>query len=492
MSQLRKIEESVRSDAAPWGDDLLNRQTVAKYSTDVVGSITQPFSIAVYSPYGTGKTFFLERWRTDLQNAGNLTIKFNAWANDFSNDPFLAFISEFNKEIRAEFERNEIPYKGKDLVQGAKKLAVSEFFPLVLRALLRKATDNATADELLSLLGGKAEDVTQTIGRAVEASLEQQDTMASTIAEFKCTMQKFVQRCSNKTNTERIIVLVDEMDRCRPDFAINLIEAVKHFFNVEGVVFVFFLAETQMHSCVRSVFGPLVDVDGYLRRFFDWRVRLPRVDNLVHAKSAARKFGLDNLEKLSRGDVNGDLNHMCMCVSIFSDTLELSLREQEQIFTEINLAVRSLSDNQAALSTTLASFAALRQRYAKDLELAISNKKDRKRLLLVLDDHFEAAESEHWLNFFGGWTFFRPTFESWFLGRREADEMMADIVRAVGSREDANELLWGSYEGDVESEVLAMSLVVRARREAAVNLRSAELSVAKIVWGRLEFASSLS
>ncbi len=72
-----------------------------------------------------------------------------------------------------------------------------------------------------------------------------------------------------------IVVLVDELDRCRPDYAIELLERIKHLFSVNGYVFVFALARDQLEKSVKHRYGEEFDASGYLERFFDFRFGLP-------------------------------------------------------------------------------------------------------------------------------------------------------------------------------------------------------------------------
>ncbi|WP_081764293.1 P-loop NTPase fold protein [Sphingobium sp. Ant17] len=65
-----------------------------------------------------------------------------------------------------------------------------------------------------------------------------------------------------------IFVVVDELDRCRPDYAIALLESIKHLFDVPGVVFVIALHGRQLTASIEAVYGAKFDATAYLRRFF--------------------------------------------------------------------------------------------------------------------------------------------------------------------------------------------------------------------------------
>jgi len=59
---------------------------------------------------------------------------------------------------------------------------------------------------------------------------------------------------------------VDELDRCRPDFALGLLERIKHLFDVEGIAFVLLVNRSQIEGYIRTVYGN-ADAEAYLLKF---------------------------------------------------------------------------------------------------------------------------------------------------------------------------------------------------------------------------------
>jgi hypothetical protein len=86
----------------------------------------------------------------------------------------------------------------------------------------------------------------------------------------------------------KLLIFIDELDRCRPDFAIATLELVKHYLSVPGVVCIFTIDLRQLTHLVRTVYGYDMDAWGYLRRFFNISFRMPMpelykyVDNLIY------------------------------------------------------------------------------------------------------------------------------------------------------------------------------------------------------------------
>ena len=84
----------------PFDNDCLNRDESAEILTQVVGTVETPFVLAVFSPWGTGKTTFIRMWRGYLDGQGYRSIYFNAWENDYAEDPMTALIAEVADCIR--------------------------------------------------------------------------------------------------------------------------------------------------------------------------------------------------------------------------------------------------------------------------------------------------------------------------------------------------------------------------------------------------------
>ena len=95
---LKVVEPEVDADD-PWRDDVLDRKEIADRLTSIVRGQEAPFVISVDGRWGTGKTFLLKRWAQDPQNQGFEAIDFNAWEDDFNNDPLLAIAGQLSEHF---------------------------------------------------------------------------------------------------------------------------------------------------------------------------------------------------------------------------------------------------------------------------------------------------------------------------------------------------------------------------------------------------------
>ena len=90
-----------------------------------------------------------------------------------------------------------------------------------------------------------------------------------------------------------LIFIIDELDRCRPTFAIELLERVKHIFDIPNMIFVFGINRSELCSSLQSIYGE-IDAGVYLRRFFDMEFSLPEIDSEPFCKSLMEKYKLND------------------------------------------------------------------------------------------------------------------------------------------------------------------------------------------------------
>ena len=141
-----------------------------------------------------------------------------------------------------------------------------------------------------------------------------------------------------------MVFIVDELDRCRPTFAIELLERVKHVFDVPNILFVFGLNRDELCKSLRSVYGE-IDADVYLRRFFDFEFNLPAADPIGFCAHLVAKFQLDQWALTLRGagirsTAWGHPNLNSVPAKLWS-ALDFSLRDIDYGMRLVALLVRS-------------------------------------------------------------------------------------------------------------------------------------------------------
>lgn len=321
----------------PFRHDVLNRKESAEVLTQLLSTITEPFVLAIDSEWGTGKTTFVRMWQKHLENGGYPCLYFNAWENDFAIDPLVAFIGEIN----AGMDQLKIPpdrlAKAKELFEKAKSVGTT-----IARHAIPIALKLGTAG-VLDMDAFTEKTLADCAGKLAQDKIEQYQADKLTITKFKESLQDFVAELGSDTEKKfPLIFFIDELDRCRPTYAVELLERIKHLFSIDGIIFVLAIDKEQMGHSVSALYGAKMNSDGYLRRFIDLDYALPQPSIESFANYLFNRFGLDALiaKRLTR-EKHYERERILTTFTNFSHAFRLTLRVQEQCFSRFNIALRT-------------------------------------------------------------------------------------------------------------------------------------------------------
>lgn len=232
----------------------LGRATEGKKLSALVEGFSQPMSIALDAPWGAGKSVFLKCWvgAHSNENEGTAnTVYFDAFRNDFMDDPLIGLTASISERFETGSAKDKIWRKAKDAA-----------FKLV-RPALRIGLAAATA-------GGS-----EVVGIVADAGLEAgSKELEQASREFwrkedgkRAAMEAFRNALTELTADKKLVIVVDELDRCRPDYALNLLEVIKHFFDVPNVHFVLGVNLKELANSVRARYGSNIEAEKYLQKF---------------------------------------------------------------------------------------------------------------------------------------------------------------------------------------------------------------------------------
>ena len=241
---------------------MLERNSVLRDFLYFLDAIHYSCTIAVDSPWGSGKTFFvksaqllLEGWNPNIPMDNEidfcmplrqtfLPIYYDAWANDNVDDPLQSLIYTIatNKSVEKKNYFQEHP----------------KF--LEIAAAVMDAVRGTGMKDLYDL-------------KNYEDFLEK----VKAAKDIEKKIHDFLQECL-KGIANRIVIFIDELDRCRPSFAVQLLERIKHYFHDKNVIFVFAINSAELVHTISAFYGENFDANRYLNRFFDFRLGLPQVD----------------------------------------------------------------------------------------------------------------------------------------------------------------------------------------------------------------------
>ena len=244
-------------DDDPFANDAIERRTQAERLTRLVERVEGPCVIALDAPYGAGKTTFLRMWAQKLRNEGFRVAEFNAWTSDFDGKPFNALAAQIVDAIDADSSDNAVNKAVNKLKCALVKVAA--FAPMISLTMPEVDAGFDSANFVAAANVRLPIDALRSKSKEKEKSIQD---IRDALAEYT-------------TEKGRLVVLIDELDRCRPTYAIETLEVAKHIFNADGVVFALGLHRQQLTASIKAVYGQDFDAQGYLERFFDLSASLP-------------------------------------------------------------------------------------------------------------------------------------------------------------------------------------------------------------------------
>ena len=248
----------------PFKYDRLDRRETAEALTSIVSNAEGPCILGIDAPYGAGKTTFLKMWITYLRKRGFVIVYFNAWEKDFLDRPFVALSSEITSQLKESKRTSRFASEVEALAVQAKQVIMQSLPSL--------------AGSLAAVLPAVGPLASVMARAAAERILTSQQKTQHHIKEFNCQLKLLAKNISDANGGRPLVVVIDELDRCRPSYAIELLEATKHIFNADNVIFALSTSRKQMDASIRAVYGERFEGKEYLERFFDVYFSLPNAN----------------------------------------------------------------------------------------------------------------------------------------------------------------------------------------------------------------------
>ena len=223
--------------------------------------------VSLNAEFGKGKSTFFEMWESQLKSDVSLpdVIRLNAWESDFINDPLLAIVFSVVQHLEEDSVEKELVQKIK---KGAGKLVRSgaslgnDVIAHLIGANIIKAVQ----------VGEKADLVE--IGDIGESIYDDFKTRTKALDDVRDGFKEVF----SEEDASSLIVIVDELDRCRPDYAISYLETIKHIFDIPQLTFVLGVDKDALACVAKSLFGEDLKFNEYYRKFVHRNISLPEPD----------------------------------------------------------------------------------------------------------------------------------------------------------------------------------------------------------------------
>lgn len=312
-------------DANIFLHDKLDREESIENLSKLIIETKEPFVFSVNANWGAGKTTFIQLWKIYLKNKYDVnSIYFSAWEDDFSKEPLISILGELNNYINTNYNHDSEVVSDFNKVKSFTGKVIKRGLPALIKGSTAGVLDLDKGFE--SAIGAMAEQTTKEL-------IENYYSEKNIIVEFK----KSVHEVLSKIDSDKpFIIFIDELDRCRPLYAIELLERIKHVFGIENLIFILSIDKKQLAESIKSQYGN-IDTDNYLRRFIDLEYQLNNNNLDKFCDALYKKFNLDNILKTKGIKTEfGDFNHLNVIKKLV-DVFNLSLRQVEQVFTKLHI-----------------------------------------------------------------------------------------------------------------------------------------------------------
>ncbi len=327
----------------------LNRKAYGEFLIDYITSEKDGFVLNLNGQWGAGKTEFLKRTYTELINRNHPTIYIDAWESDFCDSPLTVVTSELLNQLER-FDSSIIGKSDKLIKLFGKVLkgSVIAGAGMATKYTLNEASVGVEAAKTLfeedpkDFMNHLKSDYSDKV-QAIKDIRESLGDLADKLNE------KFEYKLP-------IVVLVDELDRCRPNYAIEMLEVIKHFFTTEHFVFVVATDTNQLTKSIKAVYGDEFDSNQYLKRFFSRKAQLaePNIELYLDAIGVEDKLREKGLSTLTPYPTDySPFNNTTKWLSYIAKGYNLDIRSLDQLIVKLEACVKTFAINYSKQSHLL-------------------------------------------------------------------------------------------------------------------------------------------
>ena len=319
----------------PFENDKLDRKRDVESLAMIASHVSSPCVITIDGDWGIGKTTMLNMAIQHLRSQGFHVAQFNAWETDFAGSPFEALSAELADSL---INSDDEQY------QAWAKSLLREAVPTAIRLAKFGASSFAPGSGLaVSLL----ESIWSIVSRPNPIS-EYQKINKSRRA-FTAELRRIACELSELSDGKPLVIAVDELDRCRPSYAIEFLETAKHIFMTPNVLFILAVNTVELEKSIKSLYGTDFDAERYLRRFFNLPIKVRTTNLRAFSDAKIRASGLAAGINHSRRELDIPL----ALLQMFSAESGASARDVEQLIYQVDLVCRLSSGMTSAWQTCM-------------------------------------------------------------------------------------------------------------------------------------------
>ncbi|BDC97290.1 KAP family P-loop NTPase fold protein [Treponema saccharophilum] len=327
--------------------DYLSRQPYINLIKSIIANQSDNpsgYSFAIDGEWGSGKTWVLtelENQLTEVSENKYLIFNYNAWENDFYDEPLVAILSVM-------IEKLEEVCKAEEVINGINKKLVATSLKILKNLAISIA--NTT---LQNKIGVDFKDVVEDFQKIGDenSDLKSLKKDVDSFLTLKCGIKKIRTQLSELAQGRHMIFIIDELDRCLPEYAIKVLERLHHICNEMPVIQILAINKKNLAESICKVFGKNFSekeninawqklfADKYLQKFVDVIIPLPngKLENKLDILNGLENNFTSYIRTNNSGQelINLDENYLADFISKLMSGVERRL--QEKIFKQVLL-----------------------------------------------------------------------------------------------------------------------------------------------------------
>lgn len=367
-----KLRSKLADDAAAQGftdqNDIFLRRDLANRITATFLQLEHGSVSVLDGRWGVGKTTFAKQWMIDLKTKNIAAIYFDAFANDYLESPFQAIAGAIIEAAMDAGRTNSPAYK--DFLTKAAavgKTVASTATKIGIKAATFGLIGTSEIDSLSDIKDTIADSLGDFSHKQVEDLLEKQAKEKQNFSALKHSLENLPMLLrpslpdGKSDHAPCLIFIIDELDRCRPDFALGILETLKHFFRTDYLHFVLVTNLAQIEGAVANRYGGGCSPREYLQKFYDFIVNMD-VPYEQHGPTGIEIFVRNIVGELIPGN-----NHEIVDTLIsVSKAYRLSLRQIQSLATNVAISFLAYQERELRINF-LISFLGLFKTLRPDL-----------------------------------------------------------------------------------------------------------------------------
>ena len=284
-------------------------------------------TISIDASWGMGKTLLKDVLVEKLTEKEIKVKAINAWETDYFSDPMKSLIGEINgSDLNISSDTIE---KGEKLIKNIGGVATKIFGTALLKKL------NFTDEDITNI---------KSIFQGIDSSGVEE------YKKYKDLVKSFKESFGVSVGTSKRVIILDELDRCKPNYAIELLEAIKHIFDIYNLTFIFLINKEQLKYTVENLYGCNRENEDYFEKFFDLQLIFPEIDISDFLQIEYKNYKYTKEALIKDGEVNFEIFMKALLIKIletkYKEIKIKSIRQIRKILNKFTCLLKTFTEEE--------------------------------------------------------------------------------------------------------------------------------------------------